>query len=99
VDALRARLVDVAPRGATITYDELRADLAFEGDLVPLLRALSIDEDDAGRGLLSAVVVRADTRLPGTGWFRLAADRGRDGSEPLEMWRAECAQLQQEHRL
>ena len=97
MDALRDRLVDVAARGATITYDELRRELGLEGDLVPALRSLSVAEDDAGRGLLTAVVVRADTGLPGAGWFRLAEERGRDISDTVVMWNDECAQLQAVH--
>jgi hypothetical protein len=98
VERLRDLLVDVAARGTTITYDELRADLAFDGDLVPVLRALSVEEDDAGRGLLTAVVVRTDTGLPGEGWFRLAAERDRGAGERVEVWRRERAHLQTCHR-
>jgi len=98
MDALRDRLLDVARRGETITYDELRADLGLEGDLVPVLRALSESEDDAGRGLLTAVVVRADTGRPGAGWFRLAAERGRDVSDEDVAWHAERARLRADHR-
>jgi hypothetical protein len=97
VDPLRDRLVDTARRGETIRYDELRAELGLEGDIVPALRALSETEDDAGRGLLTAVVVRDDTGRPGKGWFRLAAERGRDVSDPEGMWEAERARLRREH--
>jgi len=98
VEALRDRLVDIAARGETISYDELRDQLGLAGDLVPLLRALSEAEDDAGRGLLTAVVVRADTGRPGQGWFRLAAQRGRDVDDPDRTWQDERARLQQVHR-
>ena len=97
MDRLRERLVEVAGRGATITYDDVRAELGLEGDLVPRLRALSTAEDDAGRGLLTAVVVRADTGLPGKGWFELAAQRGRDTTDPVVVWNAERARLKREH--
>ena len=97
VDQLRDRLVEVAARGETITYDELRTDLGLEGDIVPRLRALSVAEDDAGRGLLTAVVVRDDTGRPGAGWFRLAAERGRDVSDPVGAWQAERTRLHREH--
>ena len=72
IDALRDHLATIAAAGGTVTYEQLRAELGLEGDLVPVLRALSEAEDDAGRGLLTAVVVRADTGRPGAGWFRLA---------------------------
>ena len=97
MDALRDRLVDVAARGATITYDDLRRDLGFEGDLVPVLRALSVAEDEAGRGLLTAVVVRSDTGRPGAGWFRLAEERGRRSDGPDAMWNDERELLRTIH--
>lgn len=96
MDPLRDLLVAVAARGDTITYDELRTELGLTGDVVPALRALSEVEDDAGRGLLTAVVVRADTGRPGAGWFRLAAERGRDVSDPDAAWRAERDRLRLE---
>jgi hypothetical protein len=99
MDALRDRLLDVAARGETITYDALRAELGLDGDIVPALRALSETEDDAGRGLLTAVVVRADTGRPGAGWFRLAADRGRDVTDEDACWRAERERLRDAGRL
>ena len=98
MDALRDRLVEVAAQGATITYDDLRRDLGLEGDLVSVLRSLSVAEDDAGRGLLTAVVVRADTGMPGAGWFRLAEERGRAASDTVVMWNDERARLQAIHQ-
>jgi hypothetical protein len=95
--ALRGLLVEIAARGDTITYEQLRVELGLAGDIVPELRALSEAEDDAGRGLLTAVVVRSDTGQPGEGWFRLAAERGREATDRDEMWRTERTRLQQEH--
>jgi hypothetical protein len=97
VSTLRALLVEVAARGGTISYDEVRSELDLSGDIVPPLRELSVDEDEAGRGLLSAVVVRRDTGRPGAGWFRLAADRGRDSADPDQTWQAERARLREIH--
>lgn len=97
MDALRDLLVGIAARGATVTYEELRAELSLTGDLLPALRALSEAEDDGGRGLLTAVVVRADTGQPGPGWFRLAAERGRDVTDADDAWRSERTRLQREH--
>ena len=98
MDPLRARLVEVAAHGATITYDDLRRELDLSGDLVPTLRSLSLAEDEAGRGLLTAVVVRSDSGMPGDGWFRLAEERGRDAHDRIGMWHAERALLEQRHR-
>ncbi len=97
VQTLRDVLVEVAGRGETITYEQVRSRLALTGDLAPALRALSEDEDDAGRGLLTAVVVRSDTGRPGNGWFRLAAERGRDVTHADAAWQAERARLRLAH--
>jgi hypothetical protein len=97
MQTLRELLVEVAARGGTITYEQLRTELGLSGDLVPELRALSVAEDDAGRGLLTAVVVRRDTGRPGEGWFRLASQRGRDVADRDGVWRAERTRLQGEH--
>ena len=74
MQTLRDVLVAVAARGGTITYEEVRSQLGLTGDIVPVLRALSEEEDDAGRGLLTAVVVRSDTGQPGN---RMVQARGR----------------------
>src|SRR4051812_48990303 len=97
VNGLRERLVATAGRRETISYERLREELGLSGDLVPALRVLSEAEDDAGRGLLTAVVVRADTGRPGGGWFRLAASRGRDMADPEATWQAERARLAEVH--
>jgi hypothetical protein len=85
-----------AARRTTLTYDELRLATGATGDLVPILRSISQSEEEAGRGLLTAVVVRSDTALPGRGWFRLAAEKGRDLSDPERCWGAEIDDL---HRI
>jgi hypothetical protein len=97
MSGLRDRLMEVVAAGGTVTYDQLRAEFDLPGDLVPILRALSEAEDGAGRGLLTAVVVRADTGKPGAGWFRLAEARGRDVTDPDAAWEAERVRLQKEH--
>src|ERR1039457_4298599 len=73
------------PVEPTITYGDL-CDLIKTRSLHPrdpelhdLLSVISTREDEAGRGLLSAVVVRSkSSRLPGDGYFILAELRGRD---------------------
>jgi hypothetical protein len=94
----RQVLVAVARERSTITYDALRArvgaDVAGSGerDLAAALRAVSVAADEAGEGLLSAVVVRRSGR-PGEGWFRLAEQRGRDVSNGDQAWRAEVERV------
>jgi hypothetical protein len=97
VQTLRDLLVEVAARGETITYEQVRSRLGLAGDIVPALRELAEREDGAGRGLLTAVVVRSDTGRPGIGWFRLAAGRGRDVTDADAAWQAERARLLEVH--
>jgi hypothetical protein len=92
---LKAILAEVARRRALISYVELVACIS-SAHLPPndpaigaLLGELSADEDDAGRGLLSALVVRQDTGLPGTGFFRMAAGRGRSVDDRRACWEQE----------
>ena len=54
-----------------------------------LLYEISIEEDAAGRGLLSALVVRQEDGLPGQGFFDLAKDLGRDVSDRIRCWNEE----------
>jgi hypothetical protein len=102
MESVRVILTEVAASRSTITYDELRVRLGDappgdgERDLASVLRAVSIASDEDGRGLLSAVVVRP-SGLPGGGWFRLAAERGRDVSDRDQAWRTEVAAVWQAH--
>jgi len=102
-DALRAEieavLRAVAWRRATLTYQDLTsalttARLAPNDPMLPgLLREISEGEDAAGRGLLTAVVVRRDTGRPGRGFFALAALRGRDLSDETACWQRELTRV------
>lgn len=91
----------VAAAGSTVTYGRLRELLGpsevdgREGrpDLAALLRLVSLAEEEAGAGLLSAVVVRSSGR-PGGGWYRLAGEVGRDVSDAEAAWSAERRRLQ-----
>ena len=104
VDRTRSILRGIAGEGRTITYDELRARLGIDlphrgaGDLATLLRAASLAENREGRGLVSTVVVGPSGR-PGRGWFRLAAEAGRDVADPEQAWQAERSRLSGEKRL
>lgn len=98
VGRARSILREVAARGATITYGELRDRLGGEvphhgdGDLAAVLRAASLVDEGEGGGLVSAVVVGTSGR-PGAGWFRLAAEMGRDVGDEEQAWRRERARL------
>ena len=96
---IRDVLVATARAAGTLTYDELLAQLpdgdreAASGNLAPLLRSISIEEDEEERGLLTALVVNERDGLPGVGWFRLASDRGRNVSDRMRAWREEVERV------
>ena len=103
---VREILAGVAAQGTTITYGGLIDSVAgrdpelarqAEADLAPVLRAVSRAEDDAGRGLLTAVVVRESSGLPGGGFFQLAEDRGRDVSDREAAWSTELERVHAAH--
>lgn len=98
VHAVRDVLIGAAGEQRLVTYDSLVAEVAPAGEglaemlrsrMADVLRAVSIESDQAGRGLLTAIVVRDDTGRPGRGFFRLAADRGRDVADEHVAWVAE----------
>ncbi len=92
-------LVETARRRATITYQQLTERLTVaqlapnDPSLAPLLREISEAEDAAGRGLLTAVVVRRDTGRPGRGFYALASQRGRDTTSPAACWQDELQRV------
>ena len=63
---LRAKLIDVASRGETISYLELGAGRAMIGRY---LYRIAHEESDAGRPPLTSVVVRKGIGLPGEGFL------------------------------
>lgn len=103
---VRDALVEVARDGRTITYDELLeraggdARELLRSQMAAILRRISTEEDAAGRGLLTAVVVRSDTGRPGKGWFDLAAQRGRRDAvtDPERTWEEEVKLVHQAAR-
>jgi hypothetical protein len=48
---------------------------------------------DRGLGLLPAIVVRADTGIPGDGFFEVAFPGVRDQRERRRLWRAEIERI------
>ena len=84
------RLRRTAADRTTITYSELVGHIGawmLEPDspvLAKILDEISTQEDGAGRGMLSAVVVhKTDDYLPGPGFFALASQLGRDVSDKV----------------
>lgn len=94
-----ALLEERARERATITYAEIcRAVSAI--DLKPRSWAIMgflneiCTEADAAHGImLASLVVRADTGMPGAGYFRNAARLGRDVSDPEAYWRSEVERI------
>ncbi|MDZ4181210.1 MAG: hypothetical protein U1E29_18570 [Coriobacteriia bacterium] len=94
-----ALLQERARERRTITYAEIcRAVEAI--DLKPRSWAIMgflneiCTEADAKHGImLASLVVRADTGMPGDGYFRNAARLGRDVSDPEAYWRSEVERI------
>jgi hypothetical protein len=95
-EAIRA-IIAQARRGLPISYSDLTKhipsigfdphDYAFHH----LLGEISIEENAAGRGMLSVLVVHKDDGMPGPGFFDLAKDLGRDVTEKERCWSDETA--------
>jgi hypothetical protein len=92
VERLRAGL-------GPMTYGDLVRELlmvdleAHDPRLNELLRQVSADEVAEGRGMLTAMVVLHDSQRPGSGFFVLARDLGRDVRDPDACWVAELNRL------
>ncbi|HDS1229905.1 TPA: hypothetical protein ACKP0F_000282 [Stenotrophomonas maltophilia] len=92
----KAILVDVATRKGRIAYSELVGQISalrlepHDARLFHLLGEISSDEDKAGRGMLSAIVVhKSGDMQPGPGFFELARSLGRNTTDPLVCWISE----------
>lgn len=85
----------------TIAYSELVAQLQtirLDPDanaLAAMLGEISTEEDEAGRGMLSVLVVHKDgDKMPGAGFFELAKQLGRDTTDRLATWATEMDVVQ-----
>ena len=99
-DALASLLAEAAARRSTVTYGEV-ARRAMDGRVSARSSALmdllgEVDSQaDRERGIMSAsLVVRADTGMPGQGYFHFAAEElGRPIGDPAAFWRAEVERV------
>lgn len=89
-------LVSVARRRGRIAYSELVAQISalhlepHDSRLFHLLGEISSEEDKAGRGMLTAIVVhKTGDMQPGPGFFELAKSLGRSTKDPLACWISE----------
>ena len=92
-EAVRDRLIEVARNRGLVTYGELEPIAKLRARRIGslILDKISRDEVNAGRPMLSAVVINADTGRSGGGFYRLAREIGRAAkSEPDDaIWMAE----------
>jgi len=89
----RELMIAAASVGGMIPYSDLASKIkavqlaAHDKRLFQLLAEVSSEEDDAGRGLLSVIVVhKSGDMQPGPGFFELAKHRGRKVSDVLKCW-------------
>jgi hypothetical protein len=93
---VRHLMIERAKLRAMIPYSDLAAGITaaalapHDQRLFHLLGEISSEEDSAGRGMLSVVVVHKSANMqPGPGFFELAERLGRDTSDILKCWVAE----------
>ena len=86
-------LVERAKVRGMIPYSDLVTSInainlqAHDPRLFQLLGEVSSEEDAAGRGMLTVIVVhRSGDMQPGPGFFELAKELGRDTSDILQCW-------------
>lgn len=93
-------LVSVATRKGTIAYSELVGQISALGlephdtRLFHLLGEISSEEDKAGRGMLTAIVVhKSGDKQPGPGFFELAKLLGKDTTGRFDCWISELKKV------
>lgn len=97
----RGVLREVARAGTRITYKEFVGRIGAYNPQSPslheLLGEISQEEHDAGRGMISAVVVNKDTGRPGRGFFDLAEQLRYRVSDEKAFWREELQRVYDAH--
>ena len=95
----RQILIQCAREGGKITYSELAAELGTvrlepnSSAFHAIRDEISRSENAAGRGMLSALVIRKDKRISGLGFFRLARKLGREFDDKREFWKSESERV------
>lgn len=92
-DEAKAILIEVATRKGRIAYSELVSQITalslepHDPRLFHLLGEISAEENEAGRGMLTAIVVhKSGDMQPGPGFFELAKSLGKNTKDPLAGW-------------
>jgi hypothetical protein len=99
----RAAMIKRAKRGRSMTYTDLCNEIVairfdpHDPRLPHFLGQVSTEEDTAGRGMITAVVVHKSDGQPGKGFFELARRLGRTVVSEEATWVAELAALQKIH--
>ena len=95
-DEMRQALIERARLRGMIPYSDLVdqvTTITLEPNspaLAAMLGEISTEEDAAGRGMLSVIVVhKVGDMQPGPGFFELAKELGRNTSDILRCWVAE----------
>jgi len=95
-------MVARARRKRDISYTDLVAGIthialeAHDIRLDHLLGEIAQEEDAAGRGLLTVLVVhKTGDKMPGPGFFQMAESRGRDISDKEALWVHEMRKVQE----
>ncbi len=100
-EAIRA-IVRAGRKEELITYSDLAnaiTSIHFEPHdfaMNHLLDEISKEEDAAGRGILSALVVLKDERVPGEGFWATARDIGRIFTDKWVFWAEEVRRVMAE---
>ncbi len=98
-----AAMIKRAKRGRTMTYTDLCNEIeAIRFDphdprLPHFLGQISTEEDAAGRGMITAVVVHKSDGHPGKGFFELARRLGRTVLNEEAAWISELQSLKTIH--
>lgn len=95
-------IVRVGKRDDFITYSELAAAIKsihlepHHFEMNRLLDQISKEEDAAGRGIITALVVLKDERVPGEGFWATARDIGRVWTDKWVFWAEEVKRVMKE---
>jgi hypothetical protein len=97
---MKAVLVSRARDGRPISYTELTGNvhaIHFSPEdhaLHHMLGQVSEEEDAAGRGMLSVIVIHKEgDMMPGPGFFVLAKRLGRDKTDRVRCWSEETTKV------
>ena len=101
---MRSAIIQRAKQCNRITYSELLENITVlqldmervdhRNIMAEMLGEISLAEDNAGRGMLSALVVHKSGDMePGQGFFEYAESLGKDISDRLAFWAAEMGKV------